>query len=145
VTGNHENGDSSDIVVARYFADGTLDESFGTAEDGTPNGVVNISTGDGDDTASDIAVQTDGSIVVAGTNNDGSDNITLLRLTKDGTLDEGFGTADDGTINGVVNTSLGDGDDTATALVLQEDGKILVTGNHENGDSSDIVVARYLN
>lgn len=146
VAGYHEEGTSTNMVVLRVNMDGTLDQSFGTADDGTQNGIVNVSLGDGNDIARDIAVQADGKIVIAGNSvtADGSANIIVARLNTDGSVDESFGQSEDGTPNGFVATSLGQGDDTATALVLQADGKIVVAGNRiaEDG-SSNMIVARY--
>ena len=146
VAGYHEEGTSTNMVVLRVNADGTLDQSFGTADDGTENGIVNLSLGDGDDIARDIAVQTDGKIVIAGDSvtADGSANIIVARLNSDGSVDESFGQSDDGTPNGFVASSLGNGDDTANALALQADGKIVVAGYRiaEDG-SSNMIIARY--
>lgn len=146
VAGYHEEGTSTNMVVLRINADGTLDQTFGTADDGTENGIVNISLGDGDDIARDIAVQADGKIVIAGDSvtADGSANIILARLNADGSIDESFGQAEDGTPNGFVASSLGEGDDKANALVLQSDGKIVVAGDRVAEDgSSNMIVARY--
>lgn len=146
VAGYHEDGASTNIFVLRVNADGTLDDSFGTADDGTENGIVNISLGDGNDTARDLAVQADGKIVVVGDSveADGSTNIILARLNADGSADDSFGQAEDGTPNGFVATSLGKGDDKANAVALQADGKIVIAGSHVAEDgSSNLLVARY--
>lgn len=146
VAGYHDEGASTNMVVLRVNADGTLDQSFGTANDGTENGIVNISLGDGNDVARDVALQADGKIVVVGDSvtADGSSNIIVARLNADGSVDEGFGQSEDGTPNGFVATSLGNGDDKANSLVLQADGKIVVAGNRVAEDgSSNIIVARY--
>ncbi len=146
VAGYHEDGASTNMVVLRVNADGSLDPTFGTADDGTENGIVNISLGDGNDIARDIAVQADGKIVIAGdsVSADGSANIIVARLNADGSVDESFGQSEDGSPNGFVASSLGNGDDTANALVLQADGKIVVAGNRVAEDgSSNMVVARY--
>jgi uncharacterized delta-60 repeat protein len=146
VAGNHVNGDSSDIAVLRFNANGTLDSTFGKGnEDGTPDGIVNISLGDGDDFANAVAIQADGKIVVAGNHVNGdSSDVAVLRFNTNGTLDSSFGKGnEDGTPDGVVNTSLGDGEDFAKAVAIQKDGKIVVAGNHVNGDSSDIALLRF--
>ena len=146
VAGYHKEGSSTNMVVLRVNADGTLDQSFGAADDGTENGIVNISLGDGNDVARDVAVQADGKIVVVGDSvtADGSSNIVVARLNADGSVDEAFGQSEDGTPNGFVATSLGNGDDKANSLVLQADGKIVVAGNRVAEDgSSNIIVARY--
>ena len=69
-------------AVLRYKADGSLDQEFATSDDGTPNGIANISLGDGNDVASGVSLQGDKLIVVGGTTvaKDGSKNIAVLRL-----------------------------------------------------------------
>ena len=146
VAGYHVDGASTNIFVLRVNADGSLDDSFGTADDGMANGIVNLSLGDGNDTARDIAVQADGKIVVVGDTvvADGSSNIVLARLNADGTPDTSFGKGDDGTPDGFVATSLGNGDDKANSVVLQADGMIVLAGTHVGDDkSSNMIVARY--
>lgn len=139
---------SSNIAVARLNADGTLDISFGAGtSDGTPDGVVGLSLGTGNDVAVAIAVQVDGKILVAGYTvaSDSSTNAAVARLLSDGKLDSSFGQgSSDGTPDGVVAISLGAGNDYAHALALQTDGKILVAGDRTNAGSSDIWVARLL-
>src|SRR3989338_8948907 len=145
VVGFHEEGSSTNMVVLRVNVDGTLDQSFGTADDGTENGIVNISLGDGNDIARDVAIQADGKIVIAGdsVSADGSSNVIVARLNADGSADDSFGVSEDGTPNGFVSTSLGEGNDFATALTLQADGMIVVAGYHEEGSSTNIAVSRY--
>ena len=110
--------------IARYNSDGSLDSSF----DG--DGLVNTDFGTTHDSASAVAVQNDGMIVVAGTN--GSDFL-LARYNTNGSLDvAGFGTG------GKVTTNFG-GTDFASAIVIQPDGKIVVGGT-SNGD---FALARY--
>lgn len=145
VVGNRFNGESNDIVIVRYTADGSFDAGFGVGdEDGTPDGVVNISLGEGDDFVTAIAAQPDGKLVVAGYHEEGaSTNMVVLRVNSDGTLDQSFGTADDGTENGIVNISLGDGNDVARDLAIQPDGKIVLVGDSVVADgSTNIIVAR---
>lgn len=139
---------STNIAVARLNADGTLDTAFGAgASDGTPDGVVGLSLGTGNDVAMSIAVQADGKVLVAGYTvaSDASTNAAVARLLPDGKLDTAFGVGTtDGTPDGVVAISLGAGNDYAHALALQSDGKILVAGDRTNAGSSDIWVARLL-
>ena len=145
VVGNRHNGESNDIVIVRYTAEGAFDAGFGVGEDdGTPNGVVNISLGDGNDFGTAVAAQADGKVIVAGYHEEGaSTNMVVLRVNADGTLDDSFGTADDGTANGIVNISLGDGNDVARDVAIQADGKIVVVGDSVVADgSTNIIVAR---
>jgi uncharacterized delta-60 repeat protein len=109
----------NDFTVLRYTAAGTLDTSF--SGDGKVTGLF------GADTLSestDVAVQPNGRIVVAGTRN-GPDrfapDIALARYTNTGNLDSTFGA------NGKVVTDT-EGYETANGVALQPDGRILVSG-----------------
>lgn len=147
VAGDSINGDSANIVVARFMADGTPDASFGAdgGGDGTPDGFVGIDLGAGDDRANALALAADGGILVAGSHGGDSANIIVARLDQTGRLDAAFGKAEDGTPDGVVSLSLGDGDDVANALGIASDGKLVVVGTTVAADgSSNIVVARLL-
>ncbi|PRD66257.1 hypothetical protein [Malikia granosa] len=141
---------SSNVAVARLNSDGTLDASFGAGTaDGTPDGAVAVSFGNGDDKLKGLVVQADGKILVAGSNTaaDGSTNAVVARLNSNGSLDGSFGQdSSDGTPDGVVSLSLGSGNDSAEAIALQADGKILIAGDHVASDkSSNIFVARLIN
>jgi uncharacterized delta-60 repeat protein len=137
---------SENMIVARLNTNGSLDTSFGVGSDGTPDGFVSLSLGDGDDSGQSVAVQADGKIVVLGTSTsvEGSENMIVARLNANGSLDTTFGVGSDGTPDGFVSLSLGDGDDSADALTLQADGKIVVAGTTTSVDagSTNIVVAR---
>ncbi|PRD68878.1 hypothetical protein C6P61_08555 [Malikia spinosa] len=141
---------SSNVAVARLNSDGTADASFGAGPaDGTPDGSVAVSFGAGDDKLKGLVVQADGKILIAGSNTaaDGSTNAVVARFNSNGALDSSFGEdSSDGTPNGVVSISLGSGDDSAEALALRADGKILIAGDHVASDgSSNIFVARLIN
>ncbi|MGY1497941.1 calcium-binding protein [Streptomyces sp. QTS52] len=104
------------FVVARYNADGTLDNTF------SDDGRVFADIG-GPTEARDVAIDSSGRIVAAGYTGGG---MAVLRLTGDGTPDTTFG--GDGTVTanpaGPVLQEGGDG----RALALQPDGKIVVGG-----------------
>jgi uncharacterized delta-60 repeat protein len=132
------------IEVIRLKKDGTLDTKFGTGNDGTPDGVVNIDLGIGDDIGKSVALTPDGRIVVAGDHTvNGSTNMIVARLKKTGDFDTKFGRSNDGTPDGVVNLSLGDGNDMANSVAVQKDGKIVVAGSSVQGSSSNIEVVRF--
>ena len=104
------------FAIARYDRDGTLDTTFGK------NGRVRIGfTPSGDDAAADVAIQPDGKIVVVGSSFV-LDRFALVRLDPDGTLDSTFHA------DGKVTTNAGDGTDSAGAVAIQPDGKIVVAG-----------------
>jgi hypothetical protein len=125
-------------------ADGTLDGDFGVAGDGTPDGFVSTSLGEGNDFATGVALQDDGRIVVAGYHQEGdSTNIAVARYEANGELDQSFAQADDGTENGIVSISLGDGDDVAKSVAVQGDKLIVVAGTTTATDGSqNIAVLR---
>ena len=70
---------------------GSLDKQFGKASDGTPDGIVSLSLGSGDDSAKGMVVQADGKIVVAGySTSGGSNNFAVVRYNANGILDTTF-------------------------------------------------------
>lgn len=114
-------GDGSYVwAIARYDADGTLDQSFGTG-----GRILNDFGGLTYDFANAVALEPDGKIVVAGTagSAEGTQYLALARYDPDGSLDPSFGTA------GVVLTQIdGAASSDAYALSVSGDG-ILVAGD----------------
>ena len=106
------------IALVRLNTNGTPDVSFGTA------GVVVF--GVEHTVPVGVAIQLDGKIVVgstAGVNVDGGGGFGLARFNSNGSVDNSFGTA--GQVQVVpFGTAL------SAALVLQSDGKILMTGSN---------------
>jgi uncharacterized delta-60 repeat protein len=128
---------NADLGVVRYNPDGTLDGTFGVG------GMISEVIGTGDyenDTYS--VLQSDGKFVVAGTstNSGFGDDITLVRLNSNGSLDNTFGS------NGVVTTDIGTESNVTKSIALQADGKVLVGGHAfpDGTNSGDLVVCRYL-
>jgi uncharacterized delta-60 repeat protein len=80
--------------------------------------------------ANGVCVQADGKILVAGTTNYGDvgTDFCVIRLNTNGTLDAGFGASSKAQIN------VGSHDDSAYAVALQSDGKILVAGSSSDAD-----------
>jgi len=126
-------GANNDFAMARYTTTGTLDTSFNTS------GIVTTAIGSFTDEAYDVALQSDGKIVVAGRSNNGTnDDFAMARCLSDGTLDATFGSS------GTVTTAFGSANDIAWALGIQEDGKIVLAGQTYNGANYDFAMARYL-
>jgi uncharacterized delta-60 repeat protein len=116
---------SGDAALARYQADGSLDDTFGTG------GEVLIDLAGGADRLRAVQVQSDGKIVAAGQAEiGGQDDALLVRLHPDGTLDTSFG--DDG----IVTRDFNGFDDLFRDLALQSDGKIVVAGRQTEADGS---------
>jgi uncharacterized delta-60 repeat protein len=123
-----------DLVVPLYAGFdglGDLDSTFGT------NGKVTTDFGAAD-AAFSLAIQPDRKITVAGLAYNGSDDdFALVRYNSDGSLDTAFGT------NGKVTTDFDGEYDSAHALALQPDGKIVVVGYADTYPDSDFALVRY--
>ncbi len=121
-----------DIAVARYNPDGSLDNSFSSDGKVTTDFVVN------EDEAFDVAIQTDGKILVAGGSDSGfSYDFALVRYNSDGSLDTNF------SFDGKVTTDFAGDFDEAIAIALQADGKIIAAGASSIGAISDFALTRY--
>lgn len=116
---------SQDFALARLTPDFQPDRGFGR------NGRQMTTVSSALDAAYAMAIQSDQKIVQVGT--DGS-NFALLRYNPNGSLDTSF----DG--NGIQTTSISAGQDIATDIAIQADGKIVITGQN---DDSVFSVARY--
>ncbi|MEO7255493.1 MAG: hypothetical protein ABIZ64_14805, partial [Casimicrobium sp.] len=102
---------------------GSLDTSFG----GTGSVVTPVSPSTGDDRASSMVVQPDGKIVVGG----GCENdFCMVRYLPNGSLDSTFGSG------GKVTQSLL-GNDSANAMALQPDDKLVLVGACRLPNSTD--------
>jgi uncharacterized delta-60 repeat protein len=114
VVGSTQTGKDVDFATVRLGSDGAFDGAFGTG------GKVFTPIGTGDDEITASALQSDGSLIVAGYAYDGtSTELMLAKVTAAGALDPTFGK------NGVVLSTVMA---SATAMAVQDDGKIVVTG-----------------
>ena len=90
------------------------------------------------DVARAVALQSDGKIVAAGESLTGSSfDFALARYNADGSLDTSFGSG------GKVTTDFASNFDTALAVTVQSDGKILAAGERSDGSHFDFALARY--
>jgi uncharacterized delta-60 repeat protein len=136
VSGAGPYSELNDFVLARYNIDGSLDPTFGNGGKVKTHfpGVTNTGS-----TASSIALQLDGKLVVGGSyKNEGTPHqFALARYNANGSLDSTFGNA------GKVVTFIGAGDAFATALVIQSNGRIVLTGYSETTQDHDFTLAGY--
>lgn len=124
-------GSRFDFSVARLTVDGDLDLSFGTA------GVASTDFAGDHDFVHGLALQSDGSIVLAGqSSNTTGPDFALARFTSTGVLDTGFGTG------GKLTVDFFGSSDGATCVALQPDGRILVAGVARNGSSTGLGMVR---
>jgi uncharacterized delta-60 repeat protein len=99
--------------------------------------VVITPLGAGDDRGWATALQADGKILLVGDSHNGTDrDFGVVRYDTDFTLDSTFG------VSGVVTTPIGLAGDTATDVVVQPDGKIVVVGVATMA-TNDFAVVRY--
>ncbi len=115
-TGHNGN---NEMVTIRYNNDGSVDNTFGVS------GIVTKYFGGFWTRYNEI--QSDGKIVIGGTEYDGSNAyFSLLRYNTDGTVDSSFDFDGQASfLPGIVNNNLGD-------LKVQADGKILIAGISAN-------------
>jgi uncharacterized delta-60 repeat protein len=117
------------FALVRYADDGSLDDTFST------DGKLFTNFTSGDDVASDLAVQTDGKLVAAGSAAGGA-KFALARYNGDGTLDTSFGG------DGKVTTNFSARDDFAFGVAIQADGRIVAVGR-AGGSGGRFAAARY--
>jgi len=126
-------GSESRPFVVRLTANGTIDSSFGG------DGIVEVPLADGSaGQLKGIGFQNDNRIVVAGEVRDGvQQDFLTARFHPNGDLDQTFG----GT--GVLSTAVGSGNDAGEALVIRQDGKIVVAGSATENQQFDFALVRY--
>ena len=132
VAGYTRTTEGFEILTGRFNMDGNLDSSFGT------DGIARYNGGYGNAGARGVTILSDGRIIVSGSNDNGTDlDLVLLAYRSDGSLDNGFGT------DGVVAYDGGKGDDNGRRLALQQNDRIVVTGNTSNGNDYDTLILSY--
>lgn len=117
----------SDMAVARFHENGSLDMDFGT------NGLAQIDFGLPRETASGVAIQSDGKIVISGKRLippvSGERDFFVARLKSDGTPDEMFSEDGKATFNVDQDTS---GANDVLAYVLDGAIKVVAVGTSNN-------------
>ena len=132
VAGRTSDGDNENVLIARLAMDGTLDPMFGNG------GWVSIGSPDSDESASSILVRLDGTVLVCGyIRTDTIVDFHLVRVQQNGELDPGFFQ------DGFVTVDLGEGDDRAYAMALQQDGSLVVAGSAVVSGTEDFAIIRF--
>ena len=125
---------NADFALARFNTDGSPDTGF----DG--DGKLTTDFNDSNDEAWDVAILPDGCILAVGqayiVGGSGYD-FALARYNADGSLDTSFD------VDGRMTTDFGSSNDYGTAVLLQPDGQILVTGYTRYNNQNDFALARY--
>jgi uncharacterized delta-60 repeat protein len=128
-----ENYLDTDIALARYNPDGSLDQTFGNG------GLVTTDLNEYEN-ARAVAIQPNGKIVVAGSisRSNRTNDFVVIRYNEDGTLDSSFGQ------DGVVTTDFSNTMDFAEDMAIAPNGEIVVAGTiYWSIPQSDFAIARY--
>lgn len=126
--GNFGTGQGSDLVIARFNADGRLDPSFGLG------GAAFADAGAPDDSIRTMKVLADGRIAVAGRSG-GRAMVAMFR--GDGSLDPTFA------VGGILRTSLiGAAIAGLSDLVVLPDGRLLASGTALMSDGEHVLLVR---
>lgn len=123
---------NKDFCVMRFNSDGSFDTGFGTG------GKVTTDFGSGNDEGRNVALQSDGKIVVTGFSSNGTNtDFAVARYTTAGVLDGTFGTG------GKVTTNI-NGDDVPEAIAINNtDGTITIAGTSNSSGNGNFSVVRY--
>ncbi len=107
---------TNNFALVRYNSNGSLDNSF------SGDGIVTTAIGSSVQVNS-VTLQNDGKILVAGDAEIGSNrDFALVRYNSDGSLDNTFSS------DGIVTTDIGTNSNFSYDIIVQNNGKILVTG-----------------
>lgn len=136
VVGNANNSyfdGQADVGMVRYDQNGILDPEFGV-------GGIKVTSFGALTNSHGLAVQPDGKILFGGVSNAIMEDKRwlLARFHSNGTLDEGFGTA------GFTTTKVPGNNDYATAVHIQSDSRVILTGMSGSSPDIDFAAARYI-
>ena len=119
---------SDGMTLIKLTAAGNLDATFGV------NGIVRVGEGE----ARAVALQPDGKFIIVGDQWNGARyEWKLARIDTQGQLDATFG------VNGSCLCNLGSGNDFACGVVIQPNGKLVVSGESNSNNVSSFVLARF--
>ncbi|NNV54591.1 T9SS type A sorting domain-containing protein [Limnovirga soli] len=123
----------SQFLMIRYLQNGEIDKSFGI------EGITKKGFDKMDSRMNDLIIDKTGKILTGGftLNNEAKENITIVRFTNNGFIDNTFGE------NGIVVTNL-ENQSAISSFLIQNDGKIIGAGNYDlTSDSSKFLIVRY--
>ncbi|MED5584305.1 MAG: fibronectin type III domain-containing protein, partial [Actinomycetota bacterium] len=131
VVGYGSNGSNWDVAAIRLDSSGNLDTDFSS------DGKALYAIGSGHDYGYGLDIASDGDLLITGSSHNGSDDdVLVLRLDANGTLDTAF----DG--DGIWTADIGSGtSDEGRGIVEASDGDVLVGGSTDDGDD-DILAVR---
>lgn len=132
VSGIIGSAENVDFGIVRYNMNGFIDTSFGN------NGIVITDFSNGIERPFSMLVQPDSKIVVVGQSFGETDDYLISRYNSDGSLDTIFNSS------GIVIDTFGDiYNNQLNSVLIQQDGKLLVTGHMQSNNSLNLALARY--
>ena len=136
VVGNANNAffdGQADVGMVRYDQNGILDPEFGV-------GGIKVTSFGAFTNSHGLAVQPDGKILFGGISNAINEDKRwlLARFQSNGSLDEGFG------VGGFTTTKVPGNNDYATAVHIQSDSRVILTGMSGGNPDIDFAAARYI-
>jgi len=136
VAGNANNSyfdGQADVGMVRYDQNGILDPEFGV-------GGIKVTSFGAFTNSHGLAVQPDGKILFGGISNAINEDKRwlLARFQSNGSLDEGFG------VGGFTTTKVPGNNDYATAVHIQSDSRVILTGMSGGNPDIDFAAARYI-
>jgi uncharacterized delta-60 repeat protein len=132
VAGYTSGGTNARSAIVRYTSVGGLDHSF------SGDGRVSFDLSASDEQFQDLAMRQGGYVAAGYAEVNLVPAFDAARITPSGRLDTNFSK------NGYVTTDVSNGPDQGYALLLQPDGKIVVTGHAGNNGRDDWGTVRYL-
>lgn len=130
--GGMHDGAKTNFTMVRYNQDGTIDNTFGTV------GKVVTDFGGFTSTLRSIKLLENGSIIAAGSANNGANNdFAAAKYDSNGVSDNSFGSA------GKVMTAVGSGDDICYAVEVRDNGKLILGGSSRIGTINNYAMVSY--
>jgi uncharacterized delta-60 repeat protein len=135
---------NADFGLLRYKSDGSLDTTFGVGGKVTTD-FFGFDVNGGYDQANAVAMDGNKIIAAGQTDADGTADVVyfaLARYNSDGSPDAGFGGTGKLTTDFYMGNT-GSNADMANAIAVQDDGKIVVAGEHQDSTGHFFALARY--
>jgi uncharacterized delta-60 repeat protein len=143
----HDSDDTQYAFIARFLADGSLDQTFGNKGMATAAEPTSLAGG--------LLVQPDGKLLVYGHTNDDDLDFALMRFNTDGTVDRSF-SAQGNTLAGTTTFTEGSPTSPAKPVVLNSgiqlhdaeladsgyNGATLTLARHDGANTEDVFAAR---
>lgn len=128
LVGTHHSGAIDNYMAVRLTKLGVPDNSFGT------NGVSLLQASSQADRLNDVVIESNGSILIAGSMNGGTD--MLMQLTSNGLPDADFGT------DGIYEMGAPGAQNALNALALMNDSSVIAAGFNDNGLDFDFFLSK---